>query len=70
MKTMGILRDKSITMLTTLRVKSTTSWTIIYNIGVIIPDPNTMKSNAMASSSSPCPSSTEATILKSTFHGH
>ena len=53
MKTMGILHDKSNTRLTTLRVKSTTSWTIIYNIGVIIPDPNTMKSNAMASSSSP-----------------
>ena len=70
MTTMGILRDKSNTRLTTLRVKSTTSWTIIYNMGVIIPDPNTMKSNATASSSSPCPSSIEATIPKSTFHGH
>ena len=70
MKTMGILRGKSNTRLTTLRVKSTTSWTIIYNMGVIIPDPNTMKSNATASSSSPCPSSTEAMIPKNTFHGH
>ena len=70
MKTMGILRDKSNTRLTTLRFKNTMSWIIIYNMGVIIPDPNTMKSNATTSSSSPCPSSTEATIPKNTFHGH
>ena len=31
---------------------------------------NTMKSNAMASSNSQCPSSMEAMILKSTSHGH
>ena len=41
--------------LTILLTKSDTSLTIIYNTGVIIPDPNTMKSNAMESSSSPCP---------------
>ena len=69
-KTMEILHDKSNMRLTTLLTKSDTSLTIIYNMGVIIPDPNTMKSNATASSSSPCPSSTEATIPKSTFHGH
>ena len=62
--------NKSNMKLTTLLTKSDTSLTNIYNMGVIIPDPNTMKSNAMASSSSPCPSSTEATIPKSTFHGH
>ena len=70
MKTMEILHDKNNMKITTLRPKSTMSCTIINNMGVIIPDPNTMKSNAMASSSSPCPSSTEATIPKSTFHGH
>ena len=31
---------------------------------------NTMKSNAMASSNSQCPSSMEAMIRKSTSHGH
>ena len=70
MKRMDILHDKSNMRSTTLRAMSNTSWTIINNMGVIIPDPNTMKSNAMASSSSPCPSSTKATIPKSTFHGH
>ena len=70
MKRMEILHDKSSMRLTILLTKSDMSLTIIYNTGVIIPDPNTMKSNAMASSSSPCPSSTEATIPKSTFHGH
>ena len=62
MKIMGILRDKINTRLKTLRIKSTTSWTIIYNMGIIISDPNTMKRNATASSSSPCPSLVEATI--------
>ena len=62
MKTMGIRRDKINMRLTTLRIKSTTSCTIILNMGVIIPDPNTMKNNATASSSSPCPSLVEATI--------
>ena len=56
--------------LTTLLTKSDTGLTIIYNMGVIIPDPNTMKSNATESSSSPCPSSMEATTPKSTFHEH
>ena len=70
MKTMEILHDKSNMRLTTPLTKSNISLTIIYNTGVIIPDPNTMKSNAMASSSSPCPSSMEATIPKNTFHGH
>ena len=70
MTTMEILHDKSNMRLTTLLTKSDTGLTIIYNMGVIIPDPNTMKSNATESSSSPCPSSTEATILKNTFHGH
>ena len=48
MKTMGILHDKSNMRLTTLLAKSNTSWTIINNMGVIIRDPYTMKSNAMA----------------------
>ena len=42
MKTMEILHDKSNMRLTTLLTKSDTSLTIIYNMGVIIPDPNTM----------------------------
>ena len=54
MKTMEILHDKNNMTITTPRAKSTTSCTIINNMGVIIPDPNTMKSNATASSSSPC----------------
>ena len=49
MKTMEILHDKSNTRLTTLLAKSTTSLTIINNMGVIFPDRNTMKSNATAS---------------------
>ena len=69
-KTMDPILDKSNMRKTSNFVKSTTSWTIIYNMGDIIPDPNTMKSNATTSSSSPCPSSTEATIPKNTFHGH
>ena len=69
-KTMEILHDKSNMRLTTLLTKNDTSLTIINNTGVIIPDPNTMKSNATESSSSPCPSSMEATIPKSIFHGH
>ena len=67
---MGILHDKSNMRLTKFFSKSNTSLTIINNMGVIIPDPNTMKSNATESSSSPCPSSTEAMIPKNTFHGH
>ena len=70
MTTMEILHDKSNMRLTTLLTKNNTSFTIINNMGVIIPDPNTMNSNATESSSSPCPSSTEATIPNSIFHGH
>ena len=70
MKTMEILHDKSNMGLTTILIESNTSLTIINNMDVIIPDPNTMKSNATASPSSPCPSTMEATISKSTFHGH
>ena len=70
MNTMEIIHDKSIMRSTTLRAKSTTSCTIINNMGVIIPDPNTKKSNIMANSSSPCPSSMEATTPKRTFHEH
>ena len=62
--------NKSMKTMTTLLTKSNTSLTIINNMDVIIPDPNTMKSNATTSSSSPCPSSMEATIPKNTFHGH
>ena len=58
-KTMEILQDKSKLRETFLLVKDVT-----------IPDPNTMKSNDTASSSSPCPSSMEAMIPKSTFHGN
>ena len=56
---MEILQDKSIMRLTNLLIKD-----------VIIHDPNTMKNNAMESSSSPCPSSMEATTPKVTFHGN
>ena len=49
MKTMGILHDKSNMRLTTLLTKSNMSLTIIDNIGIIILDPNTIKSNATAS---------------------
>ena len=49
MMTIEILHDKSNMWLTILLTKSDTSLTIIYNTGAIIPDPNTMKSNAMAS---------------------
>ena len=49
MTAIEILHDKSNMRLTILLTKSDTSLTIIYNTGVIIPDPNTMNSNAMAS---------------------
>ena len=49
MKTMEILHDKSNMRLTTLLTKSNMSLTIIHNMGVIIPSPNTMKRNATAS---------------------
>ena len=69
-KTMEILQDKSNMSSTTLLAKSNMRLSILNDMGVIIPDPNTMENKCTASSSSPCPSSTEATILKSTFHGH
>ena len=49
MTTMEILHDKSNMRLTTLLTKSNMILTIINNMDVIIPDPNTMKSNATAS---------------------
>ena len=60
MKTMEILHDKSNMRLTTLLAKSNMRSTtllaksnmrlsILNDMGVIIPDPNTMKSNDMAS---------------------
>ena len=62
---------KSMMTLEILHTKSNMRLTILHVKGVIITlDPNTMKSNSMASSSSPCPSSMEAMIRKSTFHGH
>ena len=62
--------NKSKETLEILQDKNKLSETILLDNDVIIPDPNTMKSNAMASSSSQCPSSMEATIPKSIFHGH
>ena len=41
--------NKSMKTMTTLLTKSNTSLTIINNMDVIIPDPNTMKSNATTS---------------------
>jgi hypothetical protein len=58
---------KSNTTMRILHAKSNLRLAILH---VIILDPNTMKSNATASSSLPCPSSLEAMIPKSTFHGH
>ena len=55
---------------TTLLAKSNMRLSILNDMGVIIPDPNTMKSNATASSSSPCLSSTEATIPKNRSEEH
>ena len=57
---MDFLHAKSNMRMTTLHVKD-----VIITIAN-----NTMKSNAMASSSSQCPSSMEAMIRKSTSHGH
>ena len=53
-----------------LLAKSNMRLSILNDMGVIILDPNTMKNNATASSSSPCPSSPEAMTPKSTYHGH
>jgi hypothetical protein len=49
MKTMDPLQDKSNMRSTTLLAKSNMRLPIHTDMGVIIPDPNTMKSNAMAS---------------------
>ena len=49
MKTMDLLQDKSNMRSTTLLAKSNMSLTILNDMGVIIPDPNTIKSNATAS---------------------
>ena len=57
---MDFLHAKSNMRMITLHVKG----------GIITIANNTMKSNAIASLSSPCPSSMEAMIPKSTFHGH
>ena len=48
-KTMEILQDKSNMRSTTLLAKSNMRLSILNDMGVIIPDPNTMKSNDMAS---------------------
>ena len=47
--TMEILQDKINMRSTTLLAKSNISLSILNNMGVIILDPNTMKSNDMAS---------------------
>ena len=49
MKTMEILQDKSNMRSTTLLVKSNMSLSILNDMGVIITNPNTIKSNDMAS---------------------
>ena len=62
--------SKSNNIMGILRTNSKLRETILLVKDVMTLDPNTMKSNAMANSSSPCPSSPEAMIPKSTFHGH
>ena len=63
--------NKSKWIMDFLRAKSNMRMTILHVKDVIITIANnTMKSNAMASSSSQCPSSMEAMIRKSTSHGH
>ena len=49
MKTMEILQDKSNMRLTTLLAKSNMRLSLLNDMGVIILDPNTMKSNDTAS---------------------
>ena len=49
MKTIEIFQDKSNMRSTTLLAKNNMSLQILNDMGVIIPDPNTMKSNATAS---------------------
>ena len=46
--TMEILQDKNNMRSTTILAKSNMRLSILNDMGVIIPDPNTMKNNAMA----------------------
>ena len=63
--------NKSKLIMDFLRAKSNKRMITLHIKGVIITIANnTMKSNAMASSNSQCPSSMEAMIRKSTSHGH
>ena len=63
--------NKSKLIMDFLRAKSNMRMTILHVKDVIITIANnTMKSNAMASSNSQCPSSMEAMIPKNTSHGH
>ena len=63
--------NKSKLIMDFLHAKSNMRMITLHVKGVIITIANnTMKSNAMASSSSQCPSSMEAMIPKSTSHGH
>ena len=63
--------NKSKLIMDFLHAKSNMRMITLHVKGVIITIANnTMKSNAMASSSSQCPSSMEAMIRKSTSHGH
>ena len=63
--------NKSKLIMDFLHAKSNMRMITLTFKGVIITIANnTMKSNAMASSSSQCPSSMEAMIRKSTSHGH
>ena len=63
--------NKSKLIMDFLRAKSNMRMTTLHAKDVIITIANnTMKSNAMASSNSQCPSSMEAMIPKSTSHGH
>ena len=49
MKTMDLLQDKSNMRSTTLLAKRNMRLSILNDMGVIIPDPNTMKRNDTAS---------------------
>ena len=63
--------NKSKLIMDFLHAKSNMRMITLHVKGVIITIANnTMKSNAMASSNSQCPSSMEAMIRKSTSHGH
>ena len=63
--------NKSKLIMDFLHAKSNMRMITLHVKGIIITIANnTMKSNAMASSSSQCPSSMEAMIQKSTSHGH